>query len=171
MSNLFEIAEDAMALADLLDELDGDVTGQEDAVQAFLVENEGALLEKVESYCKIIRSKEVAAAARREESRRIANLATADDNRAKWLKMRLRDVMEALEMAKLETATHKVSIAKNGGSLPLILDDAEAVRMEYGSLVQVLDTEAKATLRADLVDGVEVKGARLGERGTSLRIK
>ena len=171
MSSLFEIAEDALALSDLVDELDGDITGQEEAVAAFFAEGEDAIAKKVEGYCQLIDDATAKAKARKEQSARIAALAKTDENKAKFLKARLKEAFELLQITKLETATHKLSIAKNGGKLSVIVDDESAVLEQYGSCVVILDGEAKDNLRADLADGVEVKGARFGERGTSLRIK
>ena len=166
---LLDIADDFAALDDLLDELDGDISGQEAAVAALFAESGAALDEKVDGYVRLIREYDARVALRKEEAKRIAALAKTDEGRAKWLKERLLFALDAMGIDKLETATHRVSVAKNGGKAPLIIDDADALgEFFFIEEVRRLDKDA---LRAALATRDDVDGAHIGERGRSLRIK
>ena len=120
---LLDIADDARALAELLDEKEGDITGQEEAVQAFLDETGEALTVKVDAYAGIIRELEAMSATRKAEAKRMADLAKADENRAKWLKERLLLALDVMGETRIEGDRHRVSIAKNGGKVPVVVPD------------------------------------------------
>ena len=166
---LLDIADDARALADLLDELDGEITGQEEAVQAFFDETGAALTAKVDAYAGLIRQLEAFAATRKAEAKRMADLAKSDENRAKWLKERLLLAMDVIGETRIDGDRHRVSIAKNGGKVPMIIDDPDAVE-EAGYVRDVIEIDKEA-LREALEDGEEGEGAYLGERGRSVRIR
>jgi len=166
---LLDIAEDIVALDDLLDECDGDVTGQEAAVAAFLDENDRALEEKVDGYVALIREHNARADVLKQEEKRVQALRKTSENRARFLKDRLLFAFQELDIKRLDTARARVSVAQNGGKVPLVVDDADAA-MDAGFVVVSRDVDKEA-IRATLQDGGVVPGAKLGERGVSLRIK
>lgn len=171
MPTLLDIADDARALADLLDERDGDITGQEDAVQAFLDETGDALTAKVDAYAGLIRQLEAFAATRKAEAKRMADLAKSDENRAKWLKERLLLAMDVIGETRIDGDRHRVSIAKNGGKVPVVVpDDVDALPDAFVRTVVKRDAD-KDAIREALEGGADVPGCSLGERGRSVRIR
>lgn len=168
---LLDIADDARALADLLDEREGDITGQEEAVQAFLDETGEALTAKVDAYAGLTRQLEAFAATRKAEAKRMADLAKSDENRAKWLKERLLLAMDVIGETRIDGDRYRVSIAKNGGKVPVVVpDDVDALPDAFVRTVVKRDAD-KDAIREALEGGADVPGCCLGERGRSVRIR
>ena len=170
---LLDIADDVVTLDDLLDEHEGDITGQEDAVAAFLFENDRALNEKVDGYAGLIKELEARAAARKAEADRIKELAKLDENRAKWLKERLLYAFDEMAITRVETPRFRVSTAKNGGKIPVVLDETATVATLPEAFVR---TKVKRepdldAMREAIEGGADIPGVRLGERGRGIRIK
>jgi hypothetical protein len=171
MPTLLDIIDDARALEELLDELEGNVTGQENAVQAFLDETGDALTAKVDAYAGLIRQIEAFAATRKAEAKRMAELAKSDENRVKWLKERLLLAMDVMGETRIDGDRHRVSIAKNGGKVPVVVpDDVNALPDAFVRTVVRRDAD-KDAIREALERGVVVPGCRLGERGRRVSIK
>lgn len=168
---LLDIADDARALADLLDERDGDITGQEEAVQAFLDETDEALTTKVDRIAGLIRQLEAYAAARKAEAKRIADLAKTDENRAKWLKGMLLMGLDVAGVDRIDGDRHRVTVAKNGGKVPVVVPDDVAVLPDAFVRTVVKRDADKDAIREALEGGADVPGCSLGERGRSVRIK
>lgn len=174
--SLFNITEEILTLDEMLDDVDGDVSdGAEAIVAAFLAETDTALEAKVEGYCQLIGQKKATAKARKAEADRITALAKADVARASFLTARLKEAFETLGISKLETATHRVSIAKNGGLLAMEYDEA-FLRANPGSayLFEAVDPKLNVAalreaveLEPDIFAGI----ASFKPRGSSLRIK
>lgn len=75
------------------------------------------------------------------------------------------------ELKKVETARYTISTAKQGGKLPLIIDEeypAVDLPEHYQKVSIEPDTQA---IRAALEEGATLPFARLGTRAESLRIK
>jgi hypothetical protein len=170
-STLLQITSEFQALDELLEEIGGDVSDPRvDAiVTEWLAELETQMEAKADAYAAYIRELELRAAARREESERLLKAAKTQENTAAWLKDRLKQAMTAARLKKIEGQRYTVSVAANGGKLPLILDDTAPVPVQFlRHPPPVPDTEA---IRSALEAGRELEFARLGERGTHLRIR
>jgi hypothetical protein len=172
---LYDIGSDLMALEDLLAETGGDISDPEVMAQvdAWFESIQKDQANKVENYCHLISDLLARAEARKVEAQRMSNLAKTSANSAASLKKRLQAYMEVTKQKKIETPLYKLSIAGNGGKLPMdILEEAkshpETVPKRYQRIKIELDTEAVAK---DLEAGVKLSFAQLGERGTHLRIK
>jgi len=173
---LFEIGADAAALDALLEELEGDLSDPEvcAAIDDWLHETQGNLETKLDGYAALIRKCEARASARKEEARRLAELAKTDENKAARLKERLKYFFEAQGLQKVETSRYKISLAVNGGKVPLLVDDNadwEKIGSMSPDFVVTRVEPNKEALREALEDVETVPGAVLGVRGTSLRIK
>lgn len=168
---LIDIAEDVIALDDLLDELEGDVSGQDAAVAAFLEENDRALSTKVDGYAGLISELEHRAAVRKAEAKRIADLAKAEENRARYLKQRLLHALDAMGIGRVDTDRYRVSTANNGGKIPVVCEVGVDDLPEQFVRTKIEHKPDLDALREALEQGAEVPGVRLGERGRSLRIK
>lgn len=168
---LFQISEEARALETLLDEIEGDISDPEvaETIDNWLREYSNDLSAKADGYAALIKELEARSNARKAEASRMSELARTDDNKAKRLKERLKNFMEETGTLKIETARYRLSVAGNGGVLPLILkDDIDLNLVPESFTKRVLDEKA---VRAALDNNEPVLFAQFGERGTSLRIK
>lgn len=171
MPTLYDITSDMRAIDQLLDECGGDVSDERvlQAIENWIAELDTNLRDKVEGYAAYITELLAKATARRAESRRLADLAKANENAAKRLKERLLWALEERGIDKVETPLYVVSVAKNGGKAPLDIQvPAEQLPMEYQ---KVEYSPAKDSIRNALEQGIEIDGCTLMERGTSLRIR
>jgi hypothetical protein len=170
MSTLFEIGDDAAALDALLEEIGGDVSDPEAAaaIDEWLQETEGALETKLDGYAALIGERAAKAKARKEEAKRLTELARMDENMAARLKERLQFFFEEHGIEKKETSRFKIALAQNGGKLPLLIDDVSPDEIPDYYTKKELDRES---IREALEGGMPLNFARLGERGMSLRIR
>jgi hypothetical protein len=173
---LMEIGDDLHALEVLLYEVGGDVTEEEaaEAVDGWLEENRHNLKEKLKGYVALIREADNNAQFRRDEAKRLVDLAQQDEGFMARMKNRLLWFFQAHEIDRIDIGTAKIAVAGNGGKTPMLIDptaSAEASRGAYPQYVRVRyewDTEA---IRNDLEQGKPVPFASLGERGKHIRIR
>lgn len=168
MPTLLEIASEFAALDALLIENGGDLSDPavDQAVSAWMAELQSDLDGKVDAYAAYIRELQLRAAARREESERIAKAAKTNENTVSWLKERLKTTLAALNIQKaghIRTA----SICGNGGKPPLVIDEGAEIPSAYLRIVTSPDVEL---IRKSIESGECLPFARLAERGTHLRI-
>lgn len=165
---LLDISDDLLALEDLLVEVGGDIS--DPAVEAAVNEwfdSLGSDLEaKTDNYIALISTLESRAEIRRSEAKRLASRAKTDENAAKSLRDRLIWAMRRLEKPLIETARWRVSVAKNGGVVPVEITGD--VPIEYRKVVTEPDV---AAIRTALLNGVELGFAHLKDRGERLVIK
>jgi len=167
---LLDISDDMQALDDLLQEIGGDLSDPavEAAVDAFFNELSTDMGNKVDNYAALITMIRGRAKIRKDEARRLTDRVRVDERAADALADRLKYVFEKRGIQKMETARFRVSVANNGGLAPLLIDDGAEIPEAYQRVVREPD---KTALRDALEKGVELDGVRLGQRGTSLRIK
>ena len=169
---LWDIDADMAALDDLVEENEGDITACESIVDAWFAENQGNLVAKVDGYAAFIGELNARAEARKEEADRLAHRARIDAALRDYLKGRLKDFFSARGMKKLETKRYKLTVAGNGGKLPLLLNDAAKNEPEKlpEAFRKVSYSPNSEAIRAELEAGKPLEFATLGERGTHLRI-
>lgn len=170
---LIDISADLLALDDLIYEHSGDMQNPEVVAALESWENEiaGNFETKADHYAALITMLNARAEVRKAESERLARLARTDSNTAKNLQERLKYVFINLKIAKLDTPRYKLSLAKNGGKLPLRIECPLAELPEvYRENVTAIEAKTD-DIRAALERGEEIKGCILEERGISLRIK
>lgn len=172
-ATLYQIGQDLDALRSLLEEVGGDVTDADadEAVTAWLAETGEALASKVDRYCALVREMETRADARDEEANRLAGLAATDRFAAKRLKDRLHQFLQQQEIPRLETERFRLSVAQNGGKLPLHLDLAAEQLPEPYRITRTSYAADQDKIRAALEAGASLPFAALGTRGSHLRIK
>ena len=172
--SLWEITEEWKAIEAQIEACEGDISDPAvmQAVDAALAAFSTDQAHKVDAYVAIIRKWEGEAAAADAESERYWKAAQVRTNRVVKLKQRLLEHMQTTGQSKIESATGRVvSIAKNGGKTPLIIDpnfDTSDLPARYQHIEFTVDTEA---VREDLDKGVVLAFAQFGERGVNLRIK
>lgn len=126
---------------------------------------------KLDGWVGYVRQMEMELAAANAEMEQWQNKARALGNRIGWAKSVLKRHLEGTRRTKVETARgHVLSIQANGGKVPLLIDptDAATVEQRFQRVKVELDTEA---VRKACEAGEAVGFARLGERGSHLRIK
>ncbi len=165
---LLEIGDGVKALQDLLEQ-DGEIPAEfERVIEAWFDELGDAQEQKLDAYVSIIREHQLRASVRKEEQERLAMRVRADENVAKRLKDRLKLYLELTGQRKVETRRYKISIANNGGKVPVeIKCHPSELPPAYQRTVIEADMDA---IRNDLDRGEEVEGASLGVRGNHLRI-
>lgn len=167
---LLSISEELLQVEERLDALNGDVTENQDLLDAYL----GAVGdrdEKLDNYAALIRDVEARIATRKDEARRMMELARLDQQKADFLKARLKHFFITHDLKTVHTRRFRISHAGHGGKLPVLLDLDPADLPEGFRIEDVrykADTDA---IREALDAGRELEFARYGERGSSIRIK
>ena len=168
--SLFNISEDLEKLNELLDEVGNDAEQQELIQQWFETLGEERD-RKLDGYAALISEMQARADVRKVEAKRMQELATIDDNRARLLKDRLKAFFQQHDLKTVNTNRYRLSLAKNGGKAPLILDENLAITSLPEHFQKVSIDADTAAVREALEKGESLDFARLGERGTSMRIK
>ncbi|MBN9503623.1 MAG: hypothetical protein BGO01_20745 [Armatimonadetes bacterium 55-13] len=173
--NIFEIGEELEQIFDAFDHLPSDEADEEirKALEAYFEKVGEDLNNKIDGYCGLIKTMEARAKIRAEEAKRLKSLAETDENNAKRLKKRLNDFMSVTSNTKMETRRFKVWVQNNGGATPIEWTggeepDPETLPPAYVIIKKELDLEA---IRSDLEGEIPLDFAKLGERGTHVRIK
>lgn len=165
---LYEITGELLELQNMIEEgADPDVVN--DTIESV----EFDLEQKAEGYVMVIRNLEAQAKAIKDEEKRLREKRLAAENGIERLKKRLFDSMNATGKKKLNTGVFTLSVQKNGGALPVIIDaDVENMPKEMLKMVIQPDTKRIAELLQDEEKSrYYSKFAHFGERGESLRIR
>lgn len=165
---LYEITGELLELQNMIEEgADPDVVN--DTIESV----EFDLEQKAEGYVMVIRNLEAQAKAIKDEEKRLREKRLAAENGIERLKKRLFDSMNATGKKKLNAGVFTLSVQKNGGALPVIIDaDVENMPKEMLKMVIQPDTKRIAELLQDEEKSrYYSKFAHFGERGESLRIR
>ena len=160
--NIYELQETWKKIADMLYEEDVD----EQCVLDTLESIEGDIEDKADSYAKIIKEFEALRDVRKAEAKRLTESASVLDNRIKFLKGNLFNVMKETGKTKFNTELFSFNICKNGGKQALTIDGE--VPEEFTKVIIENDTDK---IRQALEDGENLPFAHLEPRGESLRIR
>lgn len=172
MPTLFDLTTDVLQLEELLDSIGGDITDAEVEAQIdqWLAEVSENLNDKLDGYVMLVAEYDARSEARKKEAERLLHRSKVDANNRDRLKDRLKYFFERTGKRKVETPRFRISLANNGGKIPLIvipdLDPTEAPK-EFQKIVTTLDNDA---VRAALEGGQQLEFASLGERGRHIRI-
>jgi len=159
---LYELTDEFKRLYEYAEDDDHDAFN--DTLEAL----EGEFETKVDSYVAVIRSLEADAEVLANEINRLQARKRAIKENQNKIYERMQNAMDALGLTKIKTALNTVSIQKNGGKLPLILDVLPDDLPD--SLVRIERKPDMEAIRGYLEDGGEGV-AHFGERGRSLRIR
>lgn len=130
---------------------------------------EGEIEDKADGYAKIIKELLGDAEKIKAEKIRLEQRQKAFENRAQLLKENLQNTMKQLGKTKFKTDLFSFNIQKNGGKLPLIIDDVSKVPNEY---FKHTEKEIDNTKVREAIDsGENITFAHYGAQGESLRIK
>ena len=112
---LFDIGEDLLALADLLDEQDGDITETEAQFDAWFGELGEERDAKLDAYAYLVKETESESDRIKDEIDRLRARKTAADNKAKRLKERLEIFLKIQGIDKIKTDRFTFALQKPGG--------------------------------------------------------
>lgn len=174
MPALFEIGNSFAALDCVLDEIGGDVSDPavDRIVTDWFAELQQQEADKLENYCQYIRRLESEPAVAKAEAEQFTAKAKARENRVKWLKEKMKAYLEAANRKEAVTsAGRKVCVQPNGGAVPVIMSDAVPVQACPREYLRVKTEADPHAIRVALESGVVLPFAKLGERGTQLRIR
>ena len=164
MAKLYELTADVMLLQDMLENELDDEQMLLDTLESVQYEYEY----KLEQYAKVIRNLEADANAYKVEANRLNERRRVIENNIERLKKHMFDSMKATGINKVKGSVLNVSIQKNGGKLPVVLDCEVNELPDH--LVKVVESANLEEIRKALEDG-ECEYAHFGERGETLRIK
>lgn len=160
--NIYELQETWKQIADMLYEEDVDEKCLLDTLESI----EGEIEDKADSYAKIIKEFEALRDARKSEAKRLTESASVLDNRIKFLKGNLFNVMKETGKTKFNTELFSFNICKKRGKQALTIDGE--VPEEFTKVIIENDTDK---IRQALEDGENLPFAHLEPRGESLIIR
>lgn len=166
MATLYDITGRALALLQMADDEDIEPEVFKDTLDGI----EGEFDDKIETYCKVIKNIEADSKAIAEELKRLQAKKKHLENTVSRMKETILEAMRLTGKTSSGGKVLKATIQKNGGVLPLIMDDpvAEALPEEFRITKYEANNEA---IRKALDEGIELPFAHYGERGESIRIK
>ena len=166
MSSLYELKNEYIALKEMMEDDSIDIDIINDTMEGIEYELEI----KADNYAKIMRELEGEAETIRKEIARLDDKYSRIKDNVKRLKDNLQQAMVETGKTKIKTDLFTISVQKNGGKAPLIIEDGKIIPAEYIEKheIEVLKRDA---IREDLEKGIDLGFAHLGERGESLRIK
>lgn len=163
--NLYELTERMQMVQDLLESDEFDEQTIADTLDAV----EGAYEYKMENCCKVIKNLEADIEALKAEAKRLTDKRRTLENNIDRLKARMFESMKITGKEKIKGSVFTLTIQKNGGKAPVVLDvDVEELP---DNLVRVKEEPDIEAIRDYLENNPECKYAHIGERGESLRIK
>ena len=163
--NLYEITGNLLALQNIMesDELDDETLV--DTLEAV----EGEYEIKLENYCKVIKNLEADITAIKNESTRLNDKRKSLEKNIDRLKAAMFESMKTTGTSKVKGQIFTLSIQKNGGKAPVIVDvDTAELPDELVRIKEEADIEA---IRTYIEETGDLTYAHFGERGESLRIK
>ena len=163
-NTIFDIQDDFEALFQLLEE-----GGGEEEMRVWFDELCADFKAKADGYARVIDDSKAKSAGLKTEIDRLRTMQNRETAKQDRLKSLLKQAMEHLGIAKLDTDLHKFSIAKNGGKQKLVvtIDPAE-LPSDYRTITYTANKDA---IREDIAEGVVIDGVTLEPRGDTLRIK
>jgi hypothetical protein len=161
MAKLYEITNDLRAIEEF------ECQGQDDlqALNDLFGEAHGALTDKVEGICKMLKNLDAESEALANEAKRLTDRKKTVENKIKSIKDFLKYQLKGIGLDKLSAGTFNLSIRSNPGSLKIVNPDI--VPMAYKIQVYEVDN---AQVKKAILDGNIVPGA-IVEQGDSLTIR
>lgn len=161
---LYELTGEMIDLLNMIE--DGDV--DEDILLDTMESVEGDINAKMEGYAKVIKNVEASAAAVKAEADRLNERRKVLENNVKRMKKAMLQTMKALNLKKAGGDIFTISVQKNGGKAPLIINwPAEDLPNEFRKVKVEPDTNALRKYAE--AGGTEY--AVLGEAGEGIRIR
>ncbi len=167
MANLYQISKDLYFLVDIIAESGGEMTEDQEKRYDELFKQ---LDTKAEGCAHVHQNISSEIKALKDEIDRLKAKKTVMENGLKRFMTRIKETMEINGLDSLEAGIHEFKICKNGGKLPIEIDDESKIPQQFKK--EVTETVIDKTLiLEELTSGGTVKGVVLLERGTHLRFK
>lgn len=170
MMKMYEISD---ALRSLAEQLENAETSKDmrEAIRDTMESLDMDFEEKSENIAAWIADNNAMIAGCKAEIKRLQDKVNRFENQNDSLKAYQMFCMKLSGKTKVQAGTWQISIAKNGGKIPIEWSEninTDELPSYYTKVTKEIDTTA---VRNALEAGVELDFARLGERGESLRIK
>lgn len=169
MTTLFNLSTQIERLEAEIAETDSEEQQQELMTQ--YLQSKEDLKVKLENYCGFISELEARAEVRKAEAKRLSDRAAVDANLAKRLKAMLLWYLKENGIKKVETSLHSISVVKNGGRQPLVLNENIPVTSIDKRFQKVSIDFDKDSIRVALESGESLNFAYLKEREEGVRVK
>lgn len=169
MTTLFDLSTEIEKLEAELAEVKSEEQQQELMTQ--YLQNKEDLKVKLENYCSFISELEARAEVRKAEAKRLSDRASCDANLAKRLKTMLLWYLKENGIKKIETSLHSISVVKNGGRQPLVLNENISVTSIDKRFQKVSIDFDKDSIRVALENGESLNFGYLKEREEGVRIR
>lgn len=169
---LYDISDEILRLDECLNNVsEDDDEGEEAILKGYISTLRNDLSNKLDNYAAYIKELETRSDLRKDEAKRILQRSKIDADRAERLKAVLKWFFQTSGMSSYETPRYRVSLCNNGGKLPVeVLVPIQELPVEYVREITTIQPDMEK-LRQDLESGIVLDVARLGERGSSIRIK
>ena len=165
MSSLYELKNEYKILKEMME----DDSIDDDIISNTMEGIEYELEIKADNYAKIMKELEGEAETIKKEIARLDDKYSRIKDNVKRLKDNLQQAMVETGKTKIKTDLFTISVQKNGGVLPLVLEkDVLEIPDEYTTKLTRIDSDK---VRKALENGEKLDFAHFGERGESLRIK
>lgn len=175
MENLFELEQQHLGLKarleDLLTETEGEITPEIEALMDEQLANEYAVSKKFDGYGYAIGQLTSEADFIKERIAALQERLTVKERAAKRLKDRLKAFMEGAGLKQVEGDYYIFRVQRNGGKVPVVMDESLCANDVPEHFRRVMYRIDHAAIYNALKEGEELDFAKLGERGTHLRIK
>lgn len=171
MPTLFQIADDLRALAELLAEGGAELADDTAAAaDAWFAELSGREETKLDAYVELIRRFEMESDAAGAEAERLEAIRGARGKAAARLKQRLHEHLVATGRTRIVTASARTIRIQTNGTAPVDIDRDLDLATVPADLVKTTQSLDAAEVIRRLKAGETFPFARLGERGSHLRI-
>ena len=165
MANLYEITQDYLQIAAMLEDAELDPQALADTMEGI----EGEFEIKAENYAKVMKNLEGDILAIKAEIDRLSNKKKALENNIKTMKSALKMAMEATGKTKFKTELFGFNIQKNAPSVVIDLEDLSKLPSQF---IKQHEIEAdKTAIKEALKRGENLEGIAHLEQSESLRIK
>lgn len=164
MKSLYELASEYEDIRIMLDD-DNEVEGLVEKLNAI----ELSVEDKVKNGIGLIRDLQGSIDVADAEIKRLVKLKQRREKNIEWLKQYYLDNLKYIGKQKVTTAIGTMTVAKSGGRRKMVIDDENAVPIEF-KFTKTVDVIDKDNLYDALLDGEVIDGAHLEERGQYLKI-
>ena len=166
MANIYELTAQMLHLQEMLLQADEE---SEEEIAEMLVTAEEDIEEKAVGYAHIIKNVEADIQGLKAEEQRLADRRRKAEKAVTRLKDTLQEAMLRTGKTSFEKGNFSFRVARNGGSLPIVLDvPAEELPDD---LVKVKKEPDKGKIAEYIEATGDLSYAHYGERGSSLRIR
>lgn len=165
MSKLYELSGDYAELLDMATDPDTDLEAINDTLEGVKLE----IAEKVDGYAAVYKRIKSRIEAAKEEIEYLKRVKKSCETMLERMESYAETSLKAAGVNKFNSDLHEIKVCKNGGALPLQIDEAE-VPEEYLK-TEIVQKPDKDKIAKELKLGIELPFARYGERGTYVKIQ